>query len=50
MLVPQIQIICIIHVFGGCHPEEFIVASFYSLNMANNHYNNNNKDNNNISS
>ena len=50
MLIPQIQSICIIHICGGCQPEGFVVASFYKLNIANNHYNNNNKDKNNISS
>ena len=49
MLVSQTQSICIIYICGGCHPEGFIVASFYNLNIANNQYNNNN-DSNNISS
>ena len=49
MLVSQIQSICIIYICGGCHPEGFIAASFYNLNIANSHYNNNN-DSNNISS
>ena len=49
MLASQIQSICIIYICGGCHPEGFIVASFYNLNIANNKYNNNN-DSNNISS
>ena len=33
---------------GGCHPEGFIVASFYNFKyIANNHGNNNNNDTNN---
>ena len=51
MLAPLIQSISFIHICGGCHPEGFIVASFYNLSKANNHYNNNNNnDNNNLSS
>ena len=49
MLVYQKQSICIIYICGGCHPEGFIVANFYNLNIANNQHNNNN-DSNNISS
>ena len=42
--------VSVLSICGGCHPEGFIVASFYNLKyIANSHYNNNNNnDNNNI--
>ena len=42
--------VSVLFIYEGYHPEGFIVASFYNLNIANNHYNNNDNDNNNISS
>ena len=42
MLVLQIQS-TVLSTCGGCHPEGFIIASFYNFKyIANNHDNNNN--------